>query len=351
MAGGAQGGGQSIDLSQISQFLNKQGMGQPQGGAQGGTRANMFGNPNQSINGYTPAGQPQGQQGSQPPQGSSPSGMQPPQNVYGMGGAQGPSAPTYGGSTNPTPYQGSAAPQNLGQIAGAYGQSAMGATGQTAQNALGAVSAPAGGGQNAMGPNIFGGGINPQGQGQNPANYQPPQEAIDKYEAWKADQNSGGAHQMNAMLDPRSPEAIQMQMMQANRVQQPQGQPAIQAGPSGAYGSGGAQGYAHSGAMQYNPQGQQPPTIGATPQNQNFMTGADSTGNMPGGNMGFDNSGSDGGVGGQPAPMQTPFAPQGGGMSTGRPPRMSDFRQQQGLQIQGNPTAQPFMRKGRRTLG
>ena len=199
----------------------------PAGGGQGGTRANMFGNPNQSINGYTPAGQPQGQQGSQPPQGSSPSGMQPPQNVYGMGGAQGPSAPTYGGSTNPTLYQDSAAQQNLGPAMG------------------------------AMSP------------------------------------------------------------------------------------AGGAQGYAHSGAMQYNPQGQQPPTIGATPQNQNFMTGADSTGNMPGGNMGFDNSGSDGGVGGQPAPMQTPFAPQGGGMSTGRPPKMSDFRQQQGLQIQGNPTAQP----------
>ena len=234
MSGGAQGGGQSIDLSQISQFLNNQGTGQPQGGAQGGTRANMFGNPSQSINGYTPAGQPQGQQGSQPPQGSSPSGMQPPQNVYGMaGGAQGAGAPTYGGanafsgSTNPTLYQDSAAPQNLGPAMG------------------------------AMSP------------------------------------------------------------------------------------AGGAQGYAHSGAMQYNPQGQQPPTIGATPQNQNFMTGADSTGNMPGGNMGFDNSGSDGGVGGQPAPMQTPFAPQGGGMSTGRPPKMSDFRQQQGLQIQGNPTAQP----------
>ena len=121
----------------------------------------------------------------------------------------------------------------------------------------------------------------------------------------------------------------------------PQSGTAMFQGPPNAYGSGGTQGYAHSGAMQYNPQGQQPPTIGATPQNQNFMTGADSTGNMPGGNMGFDNSGSDGGVGGQPAPMQTPFAPQGGGMSTGRPPKMSDFRQQQGLQIQGNPTAQP----------
>jgi len=372
MAGGAQGGGQSIDLSQISQFLNKQGMGQPQGGAQGGTRANMFGNPNQSINGYTPAGQPQGQQGSQPPQGSSPSGMQPPQNVYGMGGAQGPSAPTYGGSTNPTPYQGSAAPQNLGQIAGAYGQSAMGATGQTAQNALGAVSAPAGGGQNAMGPNIFGGGINPQGQGQNPANYQPPQEAIDKYEAWKADQNSGGAHQMNAMLDPRSPEAIQMQMMQANRAQQPQGQPAIQAGPSGAYGSGGAQGYAHSGAMQYNPQDQQAAVsapaftpqspMGGFPQ-QPQGGGPDMSGMTPGSNMGYDQSGSDAGIGGQavqgvqnPAGMGGKTSRAGGpygGIMAGRPvmdkgeipPSLSQMRPQVGgLQIQGNPTAQPFMR-------
>ena len=61
--------------------------------------------------------------------------------------------------------------------------------------------------------------------------------------------------------------------------------------------------------------------------------------------MGFDNSGSDGGVGGRPAPMQTPFAPQGGGMQTGEsrkgaPPMMSDFRPQKGLQIQGNPTSQ-----------
>jgi len=87
MSGGAQGGGQSIDLSQISQFLNKQGMGQPQGGAQGGTRANMFGNPSQNINGYTPAGQPQ------PPQGGAPATPQPPQNAMGPN--------TFGGGVNP----------------------------------------------------------------------------------------------------------------------------------------------------------------------------------------------------------------------------------------------------------
>jgi len=312
------------------------------------------------------------------------------------GGAQGAGAPAQGGanafsgSTNPTPYQGSAAPQNLGQNLG----QAPGAQGsfadqnqQAQSNALGAISAPAGGGQNAMGPNIFGGGtnpaagggpyggINPQGQGQNPANYQPSQEAIDKYEAWKADQNSGGAHQMNAMLDPRSPEAIQMQMMQANRAQQPQGQPAIQAGPSGAYGSGGAQGYAHSGAMQYNPQGQQAAIsvpaftpqspMGGFPQ-QPQGGGPDMSGMTPGSNMGYDQSGSDAGIGGQAVQgVQNPAGMGGktsrvggpyGGIMAGRPamdqgeipPSLSQMRPQVGgLQIQGNPTAQPFMRKGR----
>lgn len=102
----------------------------------------------------------------------------------------------------------------------------------------------------------------------------------------------------------------------------------------------------------------QPTTIGATSQNQNFMQGVDATGNAPGTNMGFDDSGSDGGVAGRPAPMQGVFAPQSTGSGTnqaqnswqgianigrlrgGNPPMLSDFRPQTGLQIQGNPTAQ-----------
>ena len=104
--------------------------------------------------------------------------------------------------------------------------------------------------------------------------------------------------------------------------------------------------------MQYPQQGQpnqpqpganiQPPTIGATPQNQNFMTGPDATGDMPGGNEGFDKSGSDGGVGGAPAPMQAPFQ-QGN-----KPLSFSQFQQPQGLQIQGNPTSQVVQRPQQR---
>jgi hypothetical protein len=88
--------------------------------------------------------------------------------------------------------------------------------------------------------------------------------------------------------------------------------------------------------------GTPPPAFGATPQNQNFMSGPDVTGNMPGGNEGFDGSGSDGGVGGQPAPMQSPLQ-QGN-----KPLGMSQFQQPQGLQIQGNPTSQVVQRPQQR---
>lgn len=100
--------------------------------------------------------------------------------------------------------------------------------------------------------------------------------------------------------------------------------------------------------MQYPQQGQpnqpnpQPPPFGATPQNENFMQGPDVTGNLPGGGMGFDNSGSDGGVGGQPAPMQSPLQ-QGN-----KPLNISQFQQPQGLQIQGNPTSQVVQRPQQR---
>lgn len=105
--------------------------------------------------------------------------------------------------------------------------------------------------------------------------------------------------------------------------------------------------------MQYQGQGQpnqpqgitpgvQPPAFGATPQNQNFMSGPDATGNLPGGSMGYDNSGSDGGIGGAPAPMQSPLQ-QGN-----KPLNIAQFQQPQGLQIQGNPTAQVVQRPQQR---
>ena len=51
-------------------------------------------------------------------------------------------------------------------------------------------------------------------------------------------------------------------------------------------------------------------------------------------NTGYDNSGSDAGVGGQPVnQMQSPLQ--------GQPPSLSQYRPQQGLQIQGNPTTMP----------
>ena len=58
-------------------------------------------------------------------------------------------------------------------------------------------------------------------------------------------------------------------------------------------------------------------------------------------NMGFDNSGSDAGVGGQPVnQMQTPLQ--------GQPPSMSQYMSPQGLQIQGNPTSMPVQRQQQR---
>lgn len=81
--------------------------------------------------------------------------------------------------------------------------------------------------------------------------------------------------------------------------------------------------------------------MGQTPQVQN-AGGPDVVGGMPGGNYAFDGSGSDAGIGGQPVgQMQNPM--QGlpnFGQNSMRPPMLSDFRNQSGLQIQGNPTSQ-----------
>ena len=107
-------------------------------------------------------------------------------------------------------------------------------------------------------------------------------------------------------------------------------------------------------SMQYPQQGQSnQPQPGASPAAPPILSdqlpstpqqigGPDVTGNAPGENMGFDNSGSDAGVGGQPVnQMQTP-------MQGTRPPTMSQYMTPQGLQIQGNPTSQMVQRPQQR---
>ena len=93
------------------------------------------------------------------------------------------------------------------------------------------------------------------------------------------------------------------------------------------------------GLMDYPQQGQpnQPNTL---PPMQNNPS-PDMGGMSPSNNMGFDNSGSDAGVGGQPVnQMQTPLQ--------GQPPSMSQYMSPQGLQIQGNPTSMPVQRQQQR---
>ena len=105
--------------------------------------------------------------------------------------------------------------------------------------------------------------------------------------------------------------------------------------------------------MNYPQQGQanqwnqppQAPQSGATQQAPNSVMSSnlpsvqgdqspDMGGMSPVNNMGYDNSGSDAGIGGQPVnQMQTPLQ--------GQPPSLAQYRPQQGLQIQGNPTSMP----------
>jgi hypothetical protein len=95
----------------------------------------------------------------------------------------------------------------------------------------------------------------------------------------------------------------------------------------------------NQGLMDYPQQGQpnQPNTL---PPVQNNPS-PDMGGMSPSNNMGFDNSGSDAGIGGQPVnQMQTPLQ--------GQPPRLSQYMPQQGLQIQGNPTSMPLQRPQQR---
>jgi len=110
-------------------------------------------------------------------------------------------------------------------------------------------------------------------------------------------------------------------------------------------------GYAYGGAvdagfMQYPYQGQpnQPNVLPSTQP----MAGPDGGGDYAPANMGFDNSGSDGGVGGQPTMMQTPLSGNSATanvMAQGNKPMgLAQFRPQQGLQIAGNPTSQVVQR-------
>ena len=126
------------------------------------------------------------------------------------------------------------------------------------------------------------------------------------------------------------------------------------------------------------PQGMPPgPPPGMQLGHTQFQGGPDVGGPYASGNFGFDNSGSDGGGEGAPTQMQSPLSAtsstadsalqgsqgqQGGwnGQQSGwngqqggqgnRPPMLSDFRQRQGMQIQGNPTSQ-FVGGGQQTPG
>lgn len=97
--------------------------------------------------------------------------------------------------------------------------------------------------------------------------------------------------------------------------------------------------------MSYPQQGQpnqqaQPPQQTQAPQAPQVQSSPspDRGGDNPSNNMGYDNSGSDAGVGGQPVnQIQSPLQ----GHGNGQPPRLSQFMPHQGLHIQGNPTSMP----------
>ena len=105
----------------------------------------------------------------------------------------------------------------------------------------------------------------------------------------------------------------------------------------------------YQGQGQPNQPNQPPPTLSnALPATQ-FMGGPDNGADYAPANMGFDGSGSDGGVGGQPAPMATPLSQGSTPMPQGNKPLgIAQFQQPQGLQIQGNPTSQVVQRPQQR---
>jgi len=107
-------------------------------------------------------------------------------------------------------------------------------------------------------------------------------------------------------------------------------------------------GFVDAGFMQYPYQGQpnQPdtvPLLSTQPPPVQNDGGPDAGASYAGNSMGFDNSGSDAGVGGHPVnQVQTPFQ-QGN-----KPMGLAQFRPQQGLQIAGNPTSQVVQRPQQR---
>jgi hypothetical protein len=127
-----------------------------------------------------------------------------------------------------------------------------------------------------------------------------------------------------------------------------QGAPAPQGYADGGMVQSGYNNFAspnQPGFMQYQGQGQpnQPQSpLGMTPPMAPTTGGPDSGAGYAPVNTGFDGSGSDAGVGGQPAPMQSPLQ-QGN-----KPLGIAQFQQPQGLQIQGNPTSQVVQRPQQR---
>ena len=109
----------------------------------------------------------------------------------------------------------------------------------------------------------------------------------------------------------------------------------------------------NQGFMSYQGQGQpnQPASglFGATQPVQGYDV-PDVTGSSPSNNMGFDGSGSDAGIAGQPVNQpQTPLQPQAQPLQQGNKPLgLGQFQQPQGLQIQGNPTSQVVQRPQQR---
>jgi hypothetical protein len=99
----------------------------------------------------------------------------------------------------------------------------------------------------------------------------------------------------------------------------------------------------NSNFMSYPQQGQpnQPQGMSNTLPPVQSEPSPDTGGMSPSNNMGYDNSGSDAGIGGQPVTqMQSPLQ--------GQPPSLSQYMPQQGLQIQGNPTSMPVQRPQQR---
>ena len=106
----------------------------------------------------------------------------------------------------------------------------------------------------------------------------------------------------------------------------------------------------NSNFMSYPQQGQpnQPPTMTNNLPHVQSNTGPYMGGTATSNDMGFDNSGGDSGIEGQPTQMQTPLQAPTQNQPFGQPPNLSQYMPQQGLQIQGNPTSMPVQRPQQR---